>query len=217
MVADVRVLGKGLQMVEGLQPLNFAVTVDGVHQPVCKLDFSPSPVSIGILLDSSASMAGSWADLFGSVTAAIKQMLDASNPQDEYFLEYVASSPRPLPQFTSDKARVPIFLLLPSESWPGPASPTPEELLAHNHLIELVSQSGGISASAKGAREISEKTNQLASIIRKPYSLVFAGPQRSVSQHERLNLIIEVVGVNQRVQPLYRTVRMWHAKTGGAG
>jgi hypothetical protein len=69
MEADVRVLRKGLQIVEGLKPANFAVTLGGVPKQVCKVERSSSPLSIGILLDVSGSMVGKKSDLFGNTAA----------------------------------------------------------------------------------------------------------------------------------------------------
>jgi hypothetical protein len=53
----------------------------------------------------------------------------------------------------------------------------------------------------------------LADVLRKPYSLVFPMPQRSPNQHEPPDLRIDVIGVNQHPQVLYRSIRMWHAKS----
>jgi Ca-activated chloride channel family protein len=112
-----------------------------------------------------------------------------------------------------DDASVPIFLLVPFESWSGPTA-GPIEWSMRKRLVDFVDESGGICAAATGSREIAEKMASLAALVRQPYSLVLPGPQQSVSQHAHLDLRIDVIGLKAPALPLYRSVRVRQVPAG---
>ncbi len=59
---QARVLSRDGKPVNGLQPDNFAITEDGVPRGVSAAFHYHSPISAGILLDTSGSMTGKlWA------------------------------------------------------------------------------------------------------------------------------------------------------------
>jgi len=103
----VRVIGKNKQVVDNLRPENFAVTVGGVPQTICGVFHEQTPVSLGILFDTSGSMAGRQSDLLKITTSAIQQLLNSAvkTPNNEYLLQYVNEHPTPV-EFTSDVSRI---------------------------------------------------------------------------------------------------------------
>jgi VWFA-related protein len=88
--------------VTGLPREAFAVVEEGKPQTVGFFADTDTPVTVGLLIDSSGSMHGNR-DL---VIAAATSFVDASHPQDEMFAlgfnEYVVSALPPAAPFTSD-------------------------------------------------------------------------------------------------------------------
>jgi Ca-activated chloride channel homolog len=70
------------RLVTGLEPENFRVFEDNVEQEVVSFSSEDVPVSIGIILDFSGSMANK----IGKAKQAALQFLKTANPQDEFFL-----------------------------------------------------------------------------------------------------------------------------------
>jgi len=97
---------KELKAVEGLQVTDFALKENGVPQKICALAHHRQPISVGILLDTSWSMRGVQSDLFALAKAGINRFLDASGPEDEYFLEYVNSWPAMKCIFSCDLSHI---------------------------------------------------------------------------------------------------------------
>jgi len=70
------------RVVTGLEPENFRVFEDNVEQEVVTFSSEDTPISIGVILDLSGSMANK----LGKAKQAALQFLKTANPQDEFFL-----------------------------------------------------------------------------------------------------------------------------------
>ena len=70
------------RQVSGLEPDNFRVFEDKVEQEVVTFSCEDVPVSVGIILDLSGSMANK----IGKAREAVLQFFRTSNPEDEFFL-----------------------------------------------------------------------------------------------------------------------------------
>lgn len=69
------------RLVTGLEPENFRVLEDNVEQEVLTFSSEDVPISIGVILDLSGSMANK----LGKAKQAALQFLKTANPQDEFF------------------------------------------------------------------------------------------------------------------------------------
>jgi hypothetical protein len=85
----VRALTFDLKALDSLQPSNFVVKDGKSRIGICGVTHDRQPVSVGIVLDISTSMRGSISDLAAIARAGVGKLLDTSQPDDEYFLEYV--------------------------------------------------------------------------------------------------------------------------------
>jgi Ca-activated chloride channel homolog len=70
------------RLVTGLEPENFRVFEDNVEQEIVSFSSEDVPISIGVILDFSGSMANKT----GKAKQAALQFLKTANPQDEFFL-----------------------------------------------------------------------------------------------------------------------------------
>src|SRR6516165_2120637 len=70
------------RLVTGLEPENFRIFEDNVEQEIVSFSSEDVPVSIGVILDFSGSMANK----IGKAKQAALQFLKTANPQDEFFL-----------------------------------------------------------------------------------------------------------------------------------
>ena len=70
------------RLVTGLESENFRVFEDNVEQEIVSFSSEDVPVSIGVILDFSGSMANK----IGKAKLAALQFLKTANPQDEFFL-----------------------------------------------------------------------------------------------------------------------------------
>jgi hypothetical protein len=105
-VLPLRVITKNdRKPVDNLLPRNLVVTLNGAPQTVCALLHSRTPTSLGILFDVSGSMAHRQDGAFRLSVDAVQQILKASAPGDEYFLQYISESPTPA-VFTSDLQQI---------------------------------------------------------------------------------------------------------------
>lgn len=86
------------RFVTGLSRDNFEVFEGAKPQRIQHFSSEDVPVSIGIILDSSGSMA----DKMERVREAVNQFCQASNPQDEFFMITFADEPRVAVDFTSN-------------------------------------------------------------------------------------------------------------------
>jgi len=84
--------------VEGLRKQDFRIFQDGVQQAVSEFFVDDSPVSAGIVLDSSNSMSNK----VDPSRQALAALLRLSSPGDEYCLVTVQSEPELAHSFTAD-------------------------------------------------------------------------------------------------------------------
>src|SRR6266446_88346 len=70
------------RLVTGLEPDNFRIFEDNIEQEVVNFSSEDVPISIGIILDRSGSMANK----LGKAKQAAFQFFKTANPQDEFFL-----------------------------------------------------------------------------------------------------------------------------------
>jgi Ca-activated chloride channel homolog len=86
------------RFVTGLNRDNFEVFEGATQQRIQHFSSEDVPVSMGIILDVSGSMA----DKMDRVREAVNQFCDASNPQDEFFMIVFSDVPRLAVDFTSN-------------------------------------------------------------------------------------------------------------------
>lgn len=84
------------RVVVGLGQDNFQVYEGKQSQEIKHFSREDAPVSVGIILDVSASMAAK----IERAREAVLKLLEASNPQDEYFLITFSEAPHLLQDFT---------------------------------------------------------------------------------------------------------------------
>jgi Ca-activated chloride channel homolog len=70
------------RLVTGLEPDNFRIFEDNVEQEVVNFSSEDVPISIGVILDFSGSMANK----LGKAKEVAFQFFKTANPQDEFFL-----------------------------------------------------------------------------------------------------------------------------------
>ena len=70
------------RFVTGLEPDNFRIFEDNIEQEVVNFSSEDVPISIGVILDLSGSMANK----LGKAKEAAFQFFKTANPQDEFFL-----------------------------------------------------------------------------------------------------------------------------------
>jgi len=88
------------RLVTGLEPDNFRVFEDNVEQEVVTFSSEDTPISIGVILDLSGSMANK----LGKAKQAALQFLKTANPEDEFFLVGFNEHAELLAPFTNDIA-----------------------------------------------------------------------------------------------------------------
>ncbi len=97
-VLHATVHDRNRRLVTGLPQEAFQVFQDGNEQRVTQFSNRDIPVSMGIVMDSSASMI----DKRTSVNAAALQLVRASNPEDEVFILNFRDTPELAQDYTSD-------------------------------------------------------------------------------------------------------------------
>jgi len=92
------------RFVSGLRQEDFQLWEDDAPQQVTHFSAERVPVSLGLLLDTSQSMAG---EKFESARAALDRFLAAlASPDDEFFLMRFSSAPSLLQDWTPDRDRI---------------------------------------------------------------------------------------------------------------
>jgi VWFA-related protein len=92
------------RFVSGLRQEDFQLWEDDAPQQVTHFSAERVPVSLGLLLDTSQSMAG---EKFESARAALDRFLAAlASPDDEFFLMRFSSAPSLLQGWTPDRDRI---------------------------------------------------------------------------------------------------------------
>ena len=89
-LVDVTVLDQTGRAVTGLEPTDFAVLDDKSPQVVRYLSNVDEPVSLVVVLDTSASMAAN----IQAIRKAFAELVNTSNPQDDFALIVVRDEPR---------------------------------------------------------------------------------------------------------------------------
>jgi Ca-activated chloride channel family protein len=99
---NVLVTDRQGRVVTGLDASNFRLTENGKEQTVRYCASDDVPVSIGLILDTSGSMAGKLAILKQSVVDFVR----AGNEGDEYFLVEFRDRPRTVVPFTDHAEQI---------------------------------------------------------------------------------------------------------------
>lgn len=81
-ILNCTVLTKKDRLVKGLRSQDFRVWEDGIPQKISSFQYGDVPISLGILIDDSASMR----DKVDAVDRAALTLVKASNPSDETFI-----------------------------------------------------------------------------------------------------------------------------------
>ncbi len=89
-LVNVTVLDRAGRAVAGLEPTNFAVLDDKGPQVVRYLSNVDEPISLVVVLDASASMAPKMQE----AREALTELVNRSNPQDDFALIIIGDTPR---------------------------------------------------------------------------------------------------------------------------
>jgi Ca-activated chloride channel homolog len=95
---NITVTDPSNRLVTGLEPDNFRVFEDNIEQEVVAFSSEDVPISIGIILDLSGSMANKA----GKAKEAAIQFFKTANPQDEFFLVTFGERARLTSAFTTN-------------------------------------------------------------------------------------------------------------------
>jgi len=90
------------RLVAGLDRQNFRLSEDDVEQKVEYFSLEDLPISVGLVLDATGSMAAKMPAARNAALAFLK----TSNPRDEYFLIEFSDQPKLVEDFTTDIARL---------------------------------------------------------------------------------------------------------------
>lgn len=97
-LVPVSVTDQMQRVVTGLSRDNFEVFEDKTPQTIHYFSSEDVPVSLGIILDVSGSMA----DKMDRLREAVNQFCDSANPQDEFFMIVFSDEPRLATDFTTN-------------------------------------------------------------------------------------------------------------------
>jgi Ca-activated chloride channel family protein len=92
------------RFVPNLRQEDFVLYEDGVEQPITHFSNDRVPVSLGLVVDTSGSMAGEKWD--HARDALDRFLLDLLGPDDEVFLYQFSSDPMLVEDWTTDRARL---------------------------------------------------------------------------------------------------------------
>lgn len=101
-VLDVTVVDRHNRVVPDLGKDRFVVYENGVRQEIAFFSREETPVSLGLVLDTSGSMRRK----LGKVVAAAKSLMRQSHPEDEYFLVEFKGEAELVEDFTRDVALI---------------------------------------------------------------------------------------------------------------
>jgi Ca-activated chloride channel family protein len=90
------------RLVAGLDRQNFRLSEDDVEQKVEYFSVEDLPISVGLVLDTTGSMAAKMPAARNAALAFLK----TSNPRDEYFLIEFSDQPTLVEDFTTDTSRL---------------------------------------------------------------------------------------------------------------
>ncbi|HEX7086772.1 MAG TPA: VWA domain-containing protein [Vicinamibacterales bacterium] len=91
------------RFVTGLQRDDFVLYEDGVEQAITHFSSERVPVSLGLVVDTSGSMAG---EKWQHAREAIERFLDLLGPEDEVFLYQFNTVPMLVQDWTNDRERL---------------------------------------------------------------------------------------------------------------
>jgi len=94
-LVPVTVMDRRGAIVSGLADSAFTVTEDGAQRPIRTFNEEDAPVSLGIVLDMSGSMAG----YLEAAKEALRALVKQANPGDEIFVNGVSTSPKAYSNF----------------------------------------------------------------------------------------------------------------------
>jgi Ca-activated chloride channel family protein len=97
-LAPVTVVDRRGAIVNGLRPNAFRIFEDKTPQEIFSFTEQDVPASIGVVLDTSASMKGT----LDQAQLALRSFLDTANPEDEAFAYTVSSRPNRNSGFTEN-------------------------------------------------------------------------------------------------------------------
>jgi len=101
-LVPVTVLDPLARMVTGLDAENFQVFEDGVQQKIISFGSEDSPLSIGIVLDTSGSMG----EKLAISRQAVMEFFKSANPEDEAFLVEFSDRPELVSPFTHNLGEI---------------------------------------------------------------------------------------------------------------
>jgi len=90
------------RLVAGLETQHFRLWEDEVEQKVEYFSLEDMPLSVGLVFDTTGSMA----DKLSAARDAAAAFLRTSNPRDEYFLIEFSDQPKLVQDFTTDISRL---------------------------------------------------------------------------------------------------------------
>jgi Ca-activated chloride channel homolog len=176
------------RFVSGLQQEDFQLWEDEAPQQVTHFSAERVPVSLGLLLDTSQSMAG---EKFDSARAALDRFLASlSSPDDEFFLMRFSSAPALLQGWTPDRDRIDRALARVTPGggtamYDAIAQSVPMTRAARNRKKALVIISDGNDMTS------ATRPNEVHRIIRESEALIYA-------------VGIDCSGVSTYRRPLYQ-------------
>src|SRR6202041_1410031 len=97
-LVNVTVTDPYTRLVTGREPDNFRIFEDRIEQEVVNFSSEDVPISIGVILDLSGSMAHK----LGKAKEAAFQFFNTANPEDEFFLVGFNEHPELLSPFTNN-------------------------------------------------------------------------------------------------------------------
>src|SRR5712664_2723588 len=97
-LVNVTVTDPYSRIVTGLEPDNFRAFEDNVEQEVVNFSSEDVPISTGVILD----LSGSVANKLGKAKEAALQFIKTANPQDEFFLVGFSEHAELLSPFTNN-------------------------------------------------------------------------------------------------------------------
>jgi Ca-activated chloride channel family protein len=90
------------RLVAGLERQHFRLWEDSIEQEVEYFSLEDMPVSVGLVFDTTGSMAEKLSAARNAATAFLK----TSNPRDEYFLIEFSDQPKLVQEFTTDLSKL---------------------------------------------------------------------------------------------------------------
>jgi len=179
--------------IVGLSTEAFQIFEDGSEQRITHFSHEDTPVSVGIIFDSSGSMEGK----LDKSREALSRLFVASNPGDEYFLVAFSDRPKLLAGFTPDSSEIQSSLLsIQPKGW---TSLHDAIYLSVNHMKRasnarkalLVLSDGGDNNSRFSHREIKSLLRETDICL---YAVGILGPRVTSGSMKSLAELAEETG-----------------------